>query len=98
MVRALDGGQLRLNHDDKAQHVASVREAIAAAGATLRYLPQYSPDLDPIELAFAKFKAFLRKAAARSVRALWHYIAAFIPTLSPQECANYLRQAGYAAI
>jgi len=93
-----------LNHDDiviidnlKAHHVAGVREAIAAAGATLRYLPQYSPDLDPIELAFAKFKAFLRKTAARSVRALRHHIGAFIPTLRPQECANYLRHAGYAA-
>jgi len=93
-----------LNHDDiviidnlKAHHVAGVREAIAAAGATLRYLPQYSPDLDPIELAFAKFKAFLRKAAARSVPALRHYIGTFIPTLRPQECANYLRHAGYAA-
>lgn len=93
-----------LKHDDiviidnlKAHHVAGVREAVEAAGATLRYLPQYSPDLDPIELAFAKFKAFLRKTAARSVRGLWHHIGAFIQTLSPQECANYLSHAGYAA-
>ena len=81
----------------KAHHVAGVREAIEAAGATLRYLPQYSPDLDPIEMAFAKLKALLRKAAARSVRALSHRIGSLIQTFSPQECANYLRHSGYAA-
>jgi len=81
----------------KAHCVAGVRELIKAAGATLRYLPQYSPDLDPIELAFAKFKALLRKAAARCVRALWHRIGAILPTFTPQECANYFRHAGYGA-
>jgi transposase len=80
-----------------AHHVAGVREAIEAAGATLRYLPRYSPDLDPIEQAYAKLKALLRKAAARSVRGLWHRIGSFIQTFSPQECENYLRHAGYAA-
>ncbi len=79
-----------------AHHVAGVREAIEAAGATLRYLPRYSPDLDPIEQVYAKLKALLRKAAARSVRGLWHRIGSFIQTFSPQECANYLRHAGYA--
>jgi len=77
--------------------VAGVREAIEAAGATLRYLPRYSPDLDPIEQAFAKLKALLRKAAERSVRGLWHRLGSLIQTFSPQECANYLRHAGYAA-
>jgi len=81
----------------RAHCVAGVRELIEAAGATLRYLPQYSPDLDPIELAFAKVKALLRKAAARSLRALEHRIGAIMPTFSPQECANYLRHAGYGA-
>ena len=80
-----------------AHHVAGVREAIAAAGATLRYLPQYSPDLDPLEMALAKLKALLRKAAVRSVRGLWHRLGSLIQTFSPQECANYLRHAGYAA-
>jgi len=80
-----------------AHHVAGVREAVEAAGATLRYLPQYSPDLDPIEMAFAKLKALLRKASERSVRGLWHRIGSFIQTFSPHECANYLRHAGYAA-
>ena len=80
-----------------AHHVCGVREVIEAAGATLRYLPQYSPDFDPIEMAFAKLKALLRKAAARSVRALSHRIGSLIRTFSPQECANYLRHAGYVA-
>jgi transposase len=81
----------------KAHFAAGVREAIEAAGATLLYLPQYSPDLDPIELAFAKFKALLRKAAERSVRSLWRCIASLIPKFTPQECANYFRHASYAA-
>lgn len=80
-----------------AHHVVGVRDAIEAAGATLRYLPQYSPDLDPIEMALAKLKALLRKAAVRSVRGLWHQLGSLIQTFSPQECANYLRHAGYAA-
>ena len=81
----------------KAHRVAGVRELIESAGAELRYLPQYSPDLDPIELAFARVKGFLRKVAARSTRSLYHRIGSLIPTFSPQECANYLRHAGYAA-
>ena len=80
-----------------AHHVAGVREAIEVAGATLRYLPQYSPDLDPIEMALAKLKALLRKAAERSVRGLYHRLGSLIKSFSPKECANYLRHAGYAA-
>ena len=80
-----------------AHHVAGVREVIETTGATLRYLPQYSPDLDPIEMAFAKLKALLRKAAARSVSGLWHRLGSLIQTFSPQECANFLSHAGYAA-
>jgi len=82
----------------KAHRVAGVREAIEAAGATLRYLPLYSPDLDPIEMPFAKLKALLRKAAERSVRGLRHRIGSLIQTFSPLECANYFRHAGYGAI
>lgn len=61
-----------------AYYVARVREAIEAASGTLRYLPQYSPDLDPIEMALAKLKALLRKAAVRSVRALWNQLDSLI--------------------
>jgi len=75
--------------------VAGVREAIEARGATLIYLPPYSPDLNPIEQAFAKLKALLRKAAPRTVDALWKVIGQSLSAFSPGECANYLAAAGY---
>ena len=75
--------------------VAGVREAIRATGAFLLYLPPYSPDLNPIELAFSKLKALLRKAAARSIDDLWRVIADLIDEISPQECINFFRHAGY---
>jgi len=96
-VPTLKRGDIVVIDHLKAHFAAGVREAIEAAGATLLYLPRYSPDLDPIELAFAKFKALLRKAAERSVRSLWRRIGSLIPKLTPQECANYFRHAGYAA-
>jgi transposase len=80
-----------------AHKIAGVREKIEAAGATLLYLPPYSPDLNPIEQAFAKLKALLRKAAERSVAALWDRIGALLSAFTPQECANYFCHAGYAA-
>ena len=61
------------------------------------YLPPYSPDLNPIEQAFAKLKALLRKAAARSIPALWDSIGSLLTEFSMQECSNYFRHAGYAA-
>ena len=81
-----------------AHKVPGVKDAIEAAGATLQYLPQYSPDLNPIEMPFSKFKAFLRKVAERTVRGLCRRIRSFVPTVSPKECRNYFRHAGYAAI
>jgi transposase len=75
--------------------VAGVREAIEARGASLIYPPPYSPDLNPIEQAFAKLKALLRKAAPRTVEALWTVIGEALPAFSPNECANYLANAGY---
>jgi transposase len=78
--------------------VAGIREAIEKARATLRYLPKYSPDLNPIELPYSKFKALLRKVAARTVPALYRAIRSFVPQLSARECANYFRHAGYASI
>jgi transposase len=72
-----------------------VRAAIKAAGARLLYLPPYSPDFNPIENAFAKLKALLRKAAERSVDGLWSAIGAAIAAFTPQECANYFAAAGY---
>jgi transposase len=69
--------------------VAGVREAIEAKGARLLYLPPYSPDLNPIEQVFAKLKALLRKAAARSIETLWRLIGRLIRRFPPNECANY---------
>jgi transposase len=76
--------------------VLGIREAIEARKASLLYLPPYSPDLNPIEQVFAKFKSALRKAATRTVPRLWRAIAKTLKTFSPQECANYLRNCGYA--
>ena len=85
--------------DNLSSHkVAGVREAIEAVGARLIYLPPYSPDLNPIELAFAKFKTGLRKAAERTVDDLWRRIGVLIHDFSPQECQNYFCHDGYASI
>ena len=72
-----------------------VRAAIEAAGASLLYLPPYSPDFNPIENAFAKLKAMLRKAAARTVEGLWNTIGHIVDAFTPDECANYFAAAGY---
>src|SRR5271167_4709539 len=76
----------------------SLFHAETQARATLRYLPKYSPDLNPIELPYSKFKALLRKVAARTVPGLYRTIRSFVPQLGAQECANYFRHAGYASI
>jgi len=77
--------------------VAGIREVIEKARATFRYLPKYLPDLNPIELPYRKFKALLRKLAARTVPGLYKAIRSFVPQLSAQECANCFRHAGYAS-
>jgi transposase len=73
----------------------AVRAAIEATGATLLYLPPYSPDFNPIENAFSKLKALLRKAAERTVDALWDTIGALIPVFTATECANFFAATGY---
>jgi transposase len=73
----------------------AVRRAIEAAGANLLYLPPYSPDFNPIENAFAKLKALLRKAAVRTIGALWDQIGMILNLFTPAECANYFKAAGY---
>jgi transposase len=80
-----------------AHNIVGARSAIEAVGASMRFLPPYSPDFNPIENAFAKLKAFLRKAATRTVDQLWDAIAQAIETYSPSECANYFAAAGYDA-
>ena len=78
-----------------AHRCAGVRAAIEATGARLRYLPPYSPDFNPIENAFAKLKALLRKAAARTIDELWNAIGDALSQFTTQECANYFTAAGY---
>jgi putative transposase len=75
---------------------AAVRRAIRAAGARLFFLPKYSPDLNPIEMLFAKLKHWLRKAAARTQSAVYDAIGPILDTVSESECANYFIKAGYA--
>jgi transposase len=75
--------------------VAGVEEAIQAAGASLRYLPQYSPEFNPIELVFHPLKASLRKAAERTIEGLERCVGSFIRALNPSECMRYFRHAGY---
>jgi transposase len=78
-----------------AHRAAGVRATIEARGARLRFLPPYSPDFNPIENAFAKLKAILRKAAARTIDHLWNAIRDALPEFTPDECANYFTAAGY---
>lgn len=78
-----------------AHRVTGVRQAIEKAGAKLHYLPPYSPDFNPIEKAFSKLKALLRKAASRTIDDLWNAIAEILKTFSPDECKNYFTATGY---
>jgi transposase len=81
-----------------AHKVRGVRQAIEAAGASLMYLPAYSPDFNPIEMAFSKFKALLRAAAARTIPDLWEAIRIALDAFTPCDCQNYFAAAGYDAI
>jgi transposase len=76
---------------------AGVRQAIEGAGCRLLYLPPYSPDLNPIEQAFSKLKALLRKAGERTVAGLWEFLGGALDLFAPDECRNYFRHCGYAA-
>lgn len=95
LVPTLTPGDIVILDNLSSHKVAGVREAIETAGAELRYLPPYSPDLNPIEQMFAKLKALLRKVAARSVEALWTAIGDLVDTFAPDECRNYIRHSGY---
>jgi len=97
LIPTLTPGDIVIMDNLPAHKVAGVREIIEAVGARLVYLPPYSPDFNPIEQFFAKLKALLRKAAERSVDALWDRIGQLLDAFSPEECGNYLRHAGYAS-
>lgn len=77
--------------------VSGVQQAIEAAGASVRYLPPYSPDMNPIEQVFAKLKGLLRQTAARTRESLWQAIGALLDNFSPAECAHYIRHCGYGS-
>lgn len=96
LVPALSPGDIVVMDNLAAHKVQGVRRLIEDAGASLLYLPPYSPDLNPIELAFSKLKTLLRAAAERSVEALWLRIGQLLDAFSPEECASYFRHAGYA--
>ena len=86
----------RVVMDNLGSHkVAGVREAIEAEGASLMYLPPYSPDLNPIEMMFSKLKSLLRKAAERSIDALWTTIGALLDPFPPDQCDAFIRHVGY---
>jgi transposase len=95
LAPTLGPGDIVIADNLGAHKVAGVREAIEARQATVRYLPPYSPDLNPIERAFAKLKALLRTARARSVERLWSTIGDAISRFGPDECSNYFAGAGY---
>ena len=76
----------------------AVRDAIKAAGARLWFLPPYSPDLNPIEQTFAKIKHWMRLAQRRTIEDTWRQLGRLIQTITPDECANYFENAGYASV
>ena len=97
LVPTLRSGDVVILDNLPAHKGIAARAAVEAAGATLLFLPPYSPDFNPIENAFAKLKTLLRKAAARTVDQLWRVIGESLDAFTPNECANYFAAAGYDA-
>jgi transposase len=98
LVPTLSSGDIVVMDNLPAHKPAGVRRAIEATGALLLYLPPYSPDFNPIEMAFSKFKAMLKKIAARTVSELWQAIAASLVSFAPDDCRNYFVAAGYGPV
>ena len=98
LAPTLQPGDIVIMDNLAAHKNSAIRDAIEATGAQLRYLPPYSPDLNPIENAFSKLKAILRKASARTLDDLWDAIRQALPSFIPRECANYFNAAGYGSI
>ena len=95
LVPALEPGDIVVMDNLPVHRSAAVRDAIQGAGAELRFLPPYSPDFNPIEMAFSKLKASLKRRAARTVDELWEAIGEAIDDFTPTECQNYFAAAGY---
>jgi transposase len=98
LAPTLSPGDVVVMDNLPAHKPAAVRAAIESQGAELRYLPPYSPDLNPIEMAYSKLKALLKKAAARTVEALWSAIAHALRQISQQDCLGYFTAAGYGSM
>lgn len=95
LAPTLSPGDIVVMDNLPAHKAQGVREAIEHAGAELRYLPPYSPDFNPIEMAFSKLKSVMRSKAERTVEALWNTLGSAIELFEPDECANYFSAAGY---
>lgn len=95
LVPTLRPGDVVIMDNLSAHKRAAVGAAIQAAGAELRYLPPYSPDLNPIELAFAKLKHLLRSTGERTIHGLWNFLGQSLDAFTPTECRNYIRHCGY---
>jgi transposase len=98
LVPTLSPGDIVVMDNLGSHKGAGVRKAIEAVGATLLYLPPYSPGFNPIENAFSKLKALLRKAAERTVEGLWSRIGELLKEFSPTKCANFFAAAGYEPV
>ena len=98
LVPTLSPGDVVIMDNLGSHKSLAVRRAIRTAGAKLLFLPPYSPDLNPIEQVFAKLKTLLRKANERTTEAVWRRIGSLLEAFPPHECANYLRNSGYASI
>jgi transposase len=98
LVPTLKQGDVVIMDNLRVHKIAGVRQAIEAVGASLLFIPPYSPDLNPIELAFSKLKALLRAKAIRTVEALWKALGDLCDSFSPSECANYFRHDGYSQL
>lgn len=98
LVPTLRKGDIVIMDNLPAHKPAAVRAAIEGCGAELRLLPPYSPDLNPIEMAWAKLKALLKKAAARTIEALWAAIAEAIAAITGEDCRGFFTAAGYGSV
>ncbi len=96
LVPTLHPGDIVIADNLRAHKVAGVQDALQAVGATLWYLPPYSPDLNPIELCFAKLKAIVRTARCRSIETLWPLLGECLQRFSPDDCRNYFQHCGYS--
>src|SRR5690606_15186499 len=98
LVPILEPGDIVIMDNLGSHKSAAIRQMIHAAGARLWYLPPYSPDLNPIEQAFAKIKHWMRSAQKRTVEETWRHVGHLVETIQSEECAKYFDNAGYASV